>query len=138
MVNIMAAAYILDISKPKMCSWLTVENWEEIVEQVRILSHMDQVLVKYLELFNKIPTVEHLRDVISIITFLPRDIKCDLIVNFDAELSQVLICTKLILWGTETDFLYRWHLEDWFIAHVWTTIINKCIFSTLKNDLQRK
>lgn len=66
----MAGAYKLDMSNRKMCSWFTVNDWEEILEQVLPLPHVNKVMVKSLDRFDKVYTVKNLRDMISTTMFL--------------------------------------------------------------------
>lgn len=54
MVKVVADAFLLDLGNMKIRFWLTVDDWEEIQEEVPILPHVNQVLVKSLEPFNQV------------------------------------------------------------------------------------
>lgn len=139
MVTALASAYVLDTSNKEMRGWFTRREWEEILQQVPALPPVDTVLVDSLVRFDRVRTVERLREVISTTSFLPPDTNYDRAIHFNAEWAEMVIRSVLILLETDTNPLSaKTHAEDWFSMQIWAPIIDKCFIGIPGMEVQRK
>lgn len=81
----MISTYVLETCIEEMHSWFNDNDWKEILDLVPPLPIVDRDLVISLERFDVIPTMEHLRDMISTTLFLPEGTTFVHTVHFKAE-----------------------------------------------------
>ncbi|KAG0634433.1 hypothetical protein HOY80DRAFT_527915 [Tuber brumale] len=131
-------SFILDTSDPEARSWFDEVEWKQITASVSPLPKADTMLADSLKRFFAVRSTNVLREVLDEHGWLPEGSRYNATIHYNLQWADVTIRRFLLLLEAAGEPLRAPHLEDWYVSHVWSSIIDDCLLNLPSMTVERK
>ncbi|RUS33381.1 hypothetical protein BC938DRAFT_471959 [Jimgerdemannia flammicorona] len=131
-------SWIIDLNDAETTNLFTSAEQGEIRATIRKVPEVSRGYAQSLIRFAQARTADELRHIMETTSFRPEDEAYDREKHFDAEWAENVVRNFLMDVGDPAQRLQKAHLEGWFDANVWASIIDRAFGNLHDIELVRK
>ncbi|RUP47227.1 hypothetical protein BC936DRAFT_145972 [Jimgerdemannia flammicorona] len=131
-------SWIIDLNDAETTNLFTSAEQGEIRATIRKVPEVSRGYAQSLIRFAQARTADELRHIMETTSFRPEDEAYDREKHFDAEWAENVVRNFLMDVGDPAQRLQKAHLEGWFDANVWVSIIDRAFGNLHDIELVRK